>query len=117
MKTIACPSPQRMEALFDGNVAEVELADFSAHLDECVACRERFDNLARPERQLGSASFEPVPPALVSARENLRRQPWPSETRDSSLPPNSGANDAATAIGLELPSGYLEPSNDPRLMG
>jgi WD40 repeat protein len=104
----ACPSPSRLRALFEGQLAEAEDGDLAAHLDQCAACRERLVGLEREYSlavEAGSASAD-----LATARQSLQVHPPPTGGR--------AATDAAIpALSAELPSGYLEPAGDPQLLG
>jgi serine/threonine protein kinase/WD40 repeat protein len=122
-KTTACPSPARLRTLLEGELPEIEAAELAEHLDQCEACRDRLVQLEH-EYALAVES-SPDSADMSRARQSLQENPplgagsgWQSAAGAAWEPPPA-ADSAATmpSLAAELPSGYLQPADDPQLLG
>lgn len=52
----ACPNPDVIRDLLDGNLPEVEQSELSSHFDLCSTCQQQFDREASGSRFLGDVS-------------------------------------------------------------
>ncbi len=69
---LAHPDPERLTAYAQGRLGEAELAELSAHLDDCADCRTRVeatgdDTLISLLRAAGTAQPEPAHEAAIRA--------------------------------------------------
>lgn len=106
---INCPDAARWKQLLDGALPENEQAELSAHLESCERCQQTVERLTAGHdswegaaRELGAAC-----PANSPALQNVI-----DDLRDRS--PDAIERSAGS---LELPAGFLEPSEDSKHLG
>jgi anti-sigma factor RsiW len=65
-----CPDDEKLEGLWDENLAEGERAEIAAHVDGCARCWERLENLSRADaaaREALAALKACAPPLPIAA--------------------------------------------------
>jgi serine/threonine protein kinase len=113
---IACPSPGVLKAMVEGRASEQELIELGDHLEQCEACRDRFDQFAvsrdatLPQRPLQRVDS----PELQRVRQKLERTSFAPPPVQASYATSAGTGGLPPA---ELPSNLLQPSGDPALLG
>ena len=55
MSTLKCISDADLSRLWDGGVTDSERSSFEAHLKSCVACRERWEQMAAGAEYIDTA--------------------------------------------------------------
>ena len=98
--------PDQLAAFLDGRLTSREEVDLQTHLDDCVSCRRRMDELAAAED------------SWTSARSFLKDDAY-DRTLLSGYHDGSDHGDESSAIPPQIAQvlSLLQPTDDPAMLG
>lgn len=109
--------PQSLEKLLSGDIAPAEQTSLEAHLETCEACRSQLEDSASDLSDWTAASRYLRDDDHDGPVSSVDVRPHGDRRADIDRAVEIQSTDAATAVVVRQIIGWLDPTEDPRMLG